>query len=84
MNQKITRSASKHIRQEKARIRREVSDPAKKEEMIKQLYVKFNPVAPKESALKEKPKKQVPKLSSKKKKPKEEKLKKEKTQKGKT
>jgi hypothetical protein len=79
MNQKINKSASKHIRQEKARIRREVSDPVKKDEMIKQLYVKFNPVILKETVSEEKPKIQVSKLSSKKKKPKEEKLKKEKT-----
>ncbi len=69
MNQKITRSAGKHIRQEKARIRREVLDPVKKEEMIKHLYSKFSPVkvmpegTTLEEKLKSKPKTKISKQS---------------------
>lgn len=77
MNKKMNKSASKYIRQEKARIRREVSDLAKRDEMIKQLYVKFDPVVPKETTQEEKPKEQVSKPSSKKEKSKKEKPKKE-------
>jgi hypothetical protein len=70
MNKKITRSASKHIRQEKARIRREVSDPVKKDEMIKQLYDKFDSEILKKPITEEKVKiqtpKKVPKKASKK------------------
>ncbi|MCX6737859.1 MAG: hypothetical protein NTY11_00310 [Candidatus Parcubacteria bacterium] len=66
MNQKINRSASKHIRQEKARIRREVSDSVKKDEMIKQLYSKFNPVVLEKTISEEKAKIQTSKKPSKK------------------
>jgi len=40
-------SLRKHIRKEKARIRREVLDFKKQEELIKELYLKFSPVGPK-------------------------------------
>ncbi len=52
MNKRMPKSVSKHIRQEKARIRRENSDPGIKEEMIKHLYAQFNPVAQKETTSK--------------------------------
>ncbi len=38
---KLPRSVRKHIRKEKARIRREVLDLDKQEELISQLYQKF-------------------------------------------
>ncbi|MGB9743415.1 MAG: hypothetical protein ACPLW9_01740 [Minisyncoccales bacterium] len=41
MKKKLPKSIRKYIRQEKARIRREVLDLAKQEEMIKQLYTRF-------------------------------------------
>ncbi len=44
MKQKrIANSFRKYIRKEKARIRREVLDLSKQEELIKGLYLKFNP-----------------------------------------
>ncbi|MBU3964225.1 hypothetical protein KJ591_00215 [Patescibacteria group bacterium] len=50
MNKKLNKSARKHIRQEKARIRRGTSDISKREDMIKQLYAKFDNTAQKEVA----------------------------------
>ena len=41
MKKKLHRSIRKHIRKEKARIRREVFDLKKQKELIKQLYQKF-------------------------------------------
>jgi len=38
---RLSKSARKHIRREKARIRREILDPKKQEEAINQLYEKF-------------------------------------------
>jgi len=50
MNKKMPKSVRKHIRQEKARLRREVSDINKREDMIKQLYARFSPGAPEKAA----------------------------------
>jgi len=41
MNKKLPRSLRKYIRQEKARIRREVLDFKKQEELINELYKRF-------------------------------------------
>ena len=41
MNKKLSKSSRKHIRKEKARIRREVFGPKEQEKLIKQLYQKF-------------------------------------------
>ncbi len=38
---KFSRSIKKYIRQEKARIRREVSDSAEQKRLIEELYKKF-------------------------------------------
>lgn len=38
---KLPKSVRKHIREEKARIRREVLDPERRQELINQLYDKF-------------------------------------------
>ncbi len=39
---RLTKSVRKFIRFEKARIRREISDSKKQEELIQQLYERFN------------------------------------------
>ena len=55
MKQKrIANSFRKYIRKEKARIRREVLDLNKQEELIKGLYLKFNPGKIEKKKLKEK------------------------------
>jgi len=41
MNRKLPKSLRKFIRQEKARIRREVLDIKKQEELINELYKKY-------------------------------------------
>jgi hypothetical protein len=41
MKKKMPKSLRKHIRQEKARIRREVLDLKKQKELINELYQKF-------------------------------------------
>ena len=41
MNKKLPRSLRKYIRREKARIRREVLDFKKQEELINELYKRF-------------------------------------------
>jgi len=40
-NKKLPNSIRKHIRKEKARIRREVIDKNRREELINELYQKF-------------------------------------------
>ena len=52
MNKRMSKSVRKHIRQEKARFRREISDPQRREEMIDQLYARFNPSAQKRGEVK--------------------------------
>jgi len=47
---KMPKSLRKYIRQEKARIRRQVFDFKKQKELIDQLYKKFLKEKPKESA----------------------------------
>ena len=42
-NRKMPSSFRKHIRKEKARIRREILDSEKREQLIKELYLKFEP-----------------------------------------
>jgi len=42
MKRKIPRSLRKFIRREKARIRRQILDPEKQEELIKEIYNKLN------------------------------------------
>ena len=49
-------SFRKHIRKEKARIRREVLDSEKRERLIKELYLKFEPKEKGEQAEAQKPK----------------------------
>jgi hypothetical protein len=51
---RIPRSVRKYIRREKARIRREVLDAQKQEELIKELYQKICPVKPAESGVPQK------------------------------
>lgn len=41
MSKKLPKSVRKHIRKEKARIRREVTDKEKQEKLISQLYQRF-------------------------------------------
>ncbi len=41
MKNKLSKSARKHIRKEKARIRRDVLDLKEQEKLIKKLYEKF-------------------------------------------
>jgi len=42
VKKKLPKSVRKHIRREKARIRRETSDFNKQKELIEQLYQKFS------------------------------------------
>jgi len=42
MKKKLPKSLRKHIRQEKGRIRREISDIKKQKELIKELYQKIS------------------------------------------
>jgi len=82
MKQKrIANSFRKYIRKEKARIRREVLDLNKQEELIKGLYLKFNPGKIEKKLEEKKDTKKVVKKVKKSEKPIEKKKLKEKKQK---
>jgi len=62
---KYNKSTKRFLRKEKARIRREVLDLNKQDELIKGLYLKLNPEKTEQKAEKEKEKKKVVKKDKK-------------------